>query len=40
MFMSIVESPNNGHIGGMAFVRCREMSSSRCVRFWETTVYP
>ena len=27
-FSNIVESPNNGHIGGMAFVRCREMSAS------------
>ena len=24
-----VESLNNGHIGGMAFVRCRETSASR-----------
>ena len=24
-----VEFPNNGHIGSMAFVRCREMSASR-----------
>ena len=24
-----MESPNNGHIGDMTFVRCREMSASR-----------
>ena len=24
-----MESPNNGHIGDIAFVRCREMSASR-----------
>ena len=24
-----MESPNNGHIGDMAFVRCREVSTSQ-----------
>ena len=26
---STVESPNNGHVGDMASVRCRELSASR-----------
>ena len=31
--MSTVESPNNGHIGDKAFVRCREMPASRRLVF-------
>ena len=38
-FVGTVESPNNGHIGGGAFVRCREMSAFRSVRFGRLYVY-
>ena len=31
LLYTTVESPNNGHIGDMVFVRCREMSASRRV---------
>ena len=29
IFLYTVESPNNGHVGGMASVRCRELSAFR-----------
>ena len=29
VYIYTVESPNNGHVGDMASVRCRELSASR-----------